>query len=740
MIAALALCVFMQTPPSPLDGFRANLASTKAQLDYHFQVGEFQGEGWKPWDEPMPPFAETIPDDRVVGRWACDGQTEYYSFASPPDVLERAAKDELRYDAGKVFYNVRFVPKTEFLWNGEIQCWHSESPHVRGRKGGDPRWSTVRAERIESNSLFRNVGGPFLWGFGAFPHELAAYDGVTPERRRCIRYERPLDVEIYKRSGRGDGWLQLEVFYDSQIGYLPRFVRSLSYDARADRCTTFEFFLKEARPCAAGGFVPWEWYNWFFQVERFGTKFPKYQYTDRIGPAPAVKGFAHYKADRLRSLAGPVALTDLAAVRSVRGVGGEVRLDRRPASLTLSEVTALLGKRLWMPPATRVPPLPIDLQEARRFDPVNQSSGQLMYRVLSALSVAVGCACAALWVLSRRRRHAARRPLLLIGCLILVGGCGKPTQPIAKIAGAYDNPIVYLPAAHSAIDMQLALRNDGNVSLRLEKVDGGCTCRKVDQSSLPAILLPGGIIRLPVAITSPRATGPHASRFDVLSDQGMLSVGASFVTLLDHEFEPQRLANTQIGEEESWTFALKHRFIGEGGPNPSAYKMAFPAGFRASVQAASGGSVSFAPKYHYAETVYRVNLEDRSFGRHSAAIELLDMNGKVARTIPVLWERVPYLSSIPTRVQLGKRPARVFLRCQDESVELTKVVSVPSGIEAVVSSPREVTVTLRNGASNIIDGWVEVQTTSESAKPLRFQVVRYAPDASEQLGVDRAER
>jgi hypothetical protein len=533
----------------------------------------------------------------------------------------------------------------------------------------------------------------------------------------------------------------LEVFYDSSIGYLPRFVRSLSYDPQADRCTTIEFFLKEARACPAGGFVPWEWYNWFFQVDRFRSRFPNYQYTDRIGPTPAVKGFAHYKADRLRSLAGQVALRDVVAVRSVIGVGGEVPLERPPASLTLPEMTALLGKKLWMPPQQQLPRLQFDLQEAHRFDPAtNRSPGGLTYFVLAALCLTAACACVAVRALARRRRHGSGWFLLVVGFIVVVAGCGKPPRPIAKIASAYDNPFVYLPATQYVTDMLLVLRNDGNVTLRVEKVDGGCTCRKVDQSSLPAVVQPGGVIKMPVAITSPRATGPQVSRFDVLSDHGTLGVGAPFVTLLDHDLAPQRLANTQIGEEEPWNFTLTHRFIAEGAPGSGAYEMRFPAGFRGSIRDTSGGSVPFAPKFQYAETVYRVTLEDRSLGRHSDVIELVDLTGKVVRTVPVLWERVPYLSSSPARVQLGKRAVRVFLRCPDESVELTRVISAPVGIDAVVSSSREVTVALSRGAANVIDGWVEVQKTYAPAKPLRFHVVRYAPDASERLGVDKAER
>ena len=70
---------------------------------------------------------------------------------------------------------------------------------------------------------------------------------------------------------------------------------------------------------------------------------------------------------------------------------------------------------------------------------------------------------------------------------------------------------------------------------------------------------------------------------------------------------------------------------------------------------------------------------------------------------------------------------RVFLRCPDQAVELTKILATPPGIKAVISSPSELTVTLEPGAPGVIDGVVEVATTAEGRPPLRVPVVRYAP-------------
>ena len=257
MLVVLMTCLILQTPPpGPLDGFRANFASIRAELDYDFQVGEFHDNGWRPWEEPLPEFVETRPDDRIVGHWACDGQAEYYLFSSPPDVLERARKEVPKQASGKVSYQVHFVPKTEFLWDGETVCWHLDNPN-RLTSASNQQWKTVTVESIESKSRFSTTKGPLSWGFGAFPHALERRRGTVPDQYRIVKSGRPLNVEVYKEATSvNNGWSQLEVYYDPSVGFLPRFVRRLSHDGRVDRAFVLEFFLADARPCVAAGSYP----------------------------------------------------------------------------------------------------------------------------------------------------------------------------------------------------------------------------------------------------------------------------------------------------------------------------------------------------------------------------------------------------------------------------------------------------------------------------------------------------
>jgi hypothetical protein len=91
-----------------------------------------------------------------------------------------------------------------------------------------------------------------------------------------------------------------------------------------------------------------------------------------------------------------------------------------------------------------------------------------------------------------------------------------------------------------------------------------------------------------------------------------------------------------------------------------------------------------------------------------------------------VWRRVEYLSAMPDRAFMGPRTLRVFLRCPDERVELTQVLSTPKGVRAIVSSPLEVNVMLTDDAPPIIDGVIIVGTTAKDRPPLRIPATRYS--------------
>ena len=199
------------------------------------------------------------------------------------------------------------------------------------------------------------------------------------------------------------------------------------------------------------------------------------------------------------------------------------------------------------------------------------------------------------------------------------------------------------------------------------------------------------------------------------TDVGNIACQASIQALPRHSVSPDSITLSSIYDNEGeQRFDLAHRVITEVSSDyePVELVPSDPAALKSSVIDVHEDTLGGSRLYKFRDTTYRVSLTDHTMGSHRA--ELLLRRGDPSQAIlsvPVVWQRVPLVSSIPQRVVLGKRPVRVFLRCPDESVELTRVVSSPPGVKAVITSPRELTVQPTDKVPEVLDTVVVVGTT-----------------------------
>jgi hypothetical protein len=105
-------------------------------------------------------------------------------------------------------------------------------------------------------------------------------------------------------------------------------------------------------------------------------------------------------------------------------------------------------------------------------------------------------------------------------------------------------------------------------------------------------------------------------------------------------------------------------------------------------------------------------------------------SGRTLAEAPLVWQRLPFLSSVPDRIALTSRPTRAFLRCPDESVELTRVLSTPPGVKAELDSPHSIRVTMTDDTPAKLQDYIEVGTTANGSQSSRIPVSRYSAVAS----------
>ncbi len=741
MLAIIAILTLLQSPPSsgpgPLDAFRANYASIKVDVQYQYTFGPPGPEVLSRLSHSkQPEYDESAGRDRwllarwgiskgeIDGQWSCDGSAEYFHYASPEWMFERACD----HNGGK-------LPNPLVNIFGEMELVADQSTAVGrwGRFGPTDRLFEGNPDPKDPGMPMRP--GPFRWGLGTpFPLEIGAAK-ATVKRRRSRRNGHPVEVEIYEYDRPAGSTIpsREEISYDPALGYLPRFVRGVG-EQDGGNASIFEMYLIAARPCAAGGFVPTEWYDLSYCVRDFSKRYPRYDDdtvfddADILYPVCFEYHMGHFRVTDFKDRTAPIAFEHLERVSGITTSDRQfIKFPPGTRSLTIPALKALLRAKSSHSPASSLPKLGVgptlDTAELNQF--ADQSQGRWSWWHVGACVLVVAVLCAT--ALVRRRISGRTLALLLLCCW--TGGCTPRTQPPVVNLNAHFIPDHVLFDIRSPFPaLKLVVQNTGNSQLQLRGADGGCSCRKINQSKLPALLPPGEKIALDVEFAA--APKMRLQGFSVTfdTDLGRFLAPVSLLTLPANQIDPSSFVVVlHEGHEKDWEFKLVHRAVFPGNePKPLA-TLEVPPEFTATRVGSHTEPVSLAPEWRFEDTTYRIALRDQALGIRKSFFILRGARGEKLIEVPAEWQRVPFLFTAPDRVVLGAHPVRVFLRCPDERVELTQIIAKPAGIRVVVSSVRELLVMLDDRAPDVIDGQVEVGTTASGRPPLKFPVVRYAP-------------
>ena len=708
MILFVVAMTMQGADPGPIDAFRANYAASKVEMDYHYRCGFAAasalapGRLWSTRDLVL----EEHPEFELEGRWSCDGLAEAYRHGAPASIAAEGRKALAKETkAGRV--KLTYTPSYEGIYDGEILTEHYFDEQIF------PSELSIFPVTDPPATIAGGCGPFSWWPSGPFPSLLkAVFPSITPTRGKSSRDGRALETEVYRLVHDGY-WTQLEISYDASVGYLPRFARLVA--AAGPAATVHEFYLIDAKLCVAGGFVPTEWYSTTLSFDSFTSDYPAYSPETVV--VPRRNSFVgHFKASTFVDRSRPVEMDRLAEVTVINAPGGQVRLGHNPRSLTLADVKAVVGPKLLESSESSLPTL--DAAELNELEAEPRGYWPIYLGILAAI---------ALGAFGLRRRHRGLTALLIVACL---PGCGRVGEPVAKVSATFlETPKLY-DLNDPIMPARLVVRNDGNVPLRLINGDGGCACREVDRSSFPLVIKPGEELAVTVKISHGRMSTPQVLPFTFETDQGTLGTTAPLYALPKHQLSPESPSAMLVEGNSGWSIDLIHRSIRKDGEPNEEVELIIPPEFELVSIAVKEGPIAGSFGYKYEDKKYRMDLRDNKLGLHKAAFRLVGRGQAPLAEASASWRRVPFLSSVPESLAIGGRPMRVFLRCSDEAVELTKVLEAPAGISAVLSSPREVTVRVVEGAPDSIRGEVVVATTAKDRPPLKIPIVRYSPAAS----------
>lgn len=714
MNSCLYLIVLAGLTPGPIDAFRANYAASKVELAYHYRCGNVGADailGDRLWSTPSLAMEEQT-ESEIFGRWSCDGTAEAYEYSAPEAIAERGRR-AIAGETGRI--KMLYRPSYEGIFDGETLAGHHFNEDLFHKE-------VVNIGLVKSPpAMISNGCGPFSWWANPpFPWMIQfGFPGIKPTYGQYTRNGYSLDAEVYRQDG-GKNFIQLEVSYDRSVSYLPRYARLAVV---GDYALVQEFYLVDAKPCNAGGVVPTEWYSTSIRVDR--SDFTAADYSFRTILKPLKRSFVgHFLASEFRSRSLPVALTKLETVKMVVAPGGSVKLKNNPRSLTLASMksdTAAFIK------ASVESPLPaLDLDELNKFENKTRSPAALIVCLVGA-TIGAG-------LLFWRRR----RPLGFCLLVATQSGCGQVGPPVAKLSATFsDSPKLY-DLNTLTVPLNLVIRNDGNVPLRIFKADGGCSCREVERSRFPASLDAGKSMSASVKVIHSRMFDPQAVSFSFETDRGTLTTALPLHVMPRRQLSPENPSAMISEGERDWTIELTDRSVSRRGEPHASATLNVPTEFELISSVVKPGTIAGLNEFSFEDTVYRVRLKDRSLGLRKCEFRLVGQDGNTVATSVASWKRSPFISSIPELLTINERPARAFLRCEDESVEMARIVGQPPGINAIIVAPREISVTLADGVSGSIAGEIEIQTTAESRPSLRIPVVRYAgPLSQTPLGSDK---
>ena len=225
-------------------------------------------------------------------------------------------------------------------------------------------------------------------------------------------------------------------------------------------------------------------------------------------------------------------------MNNILAPGGVVFPKNGLVSMTLTQLKSTLGVEAT---ATNRPTIPkIDVAEQHEFARSKGNSSWVFYYTLAGLVLA-GVAA----FLIRRRYMVS----ILLLTLIPLNGCGR--KPVPRLTAAFDHPRVLYDPSRPILNLDLLICNAGNQTLRIIKIDAGCSCRHVNPDQLPAALKPGQQLRVAVGMTGGRNFSPQSYLFTFTTDQGQLTAPVALFSLPTHYLSPDTVTLSGLNDKST---------------------------------------------------------------------------------------------------------------------------------------------------------------------------------------------
>jgi hypothetical protein len=591
-----------------LDGFRANLSSIEASVEFTYRVGFARSAevcAGRVWSKGTVNLVRENKSLFVSGRWESDGNVERL-VNLPSD--ERAREIESAREKG-----LNQIP------GGEAEEFLLDSELVAGHKLAEA-YVTVAPATLSGAQ--NHLITPFSWFLDRFPHDFERLQSSVPpgSQRSMLRgvhggYATE-DLILSVSTEDGDG--HYVIAFDSSLQLLPRFDRRCEVWRENDTATINEMYLLDARRCKAGGFVPVEWVRLSFDIPDFKKTYPHFDPQGDLECPTTEVYCTHFRATTFQDTNPYPRLHREEGFILVASAGGTVRLPDSPTSLSMDDVRRIMGQKAFAQP----PPGPtINLAEVEEFEKPRRR--WTTWLTSAGLVLAGGL----LLVAAYRRLRSIKVLGLLVAILIPVGcapSAARQSPPLeARIDAAFHDENVLIDNSYPEVVLSLHIRNTGNCELLVTGVTPSCLCSLADESVFPACLKPGQGIVTNAKVEKRYNYQRLGIVWTFQTDHGEVQAISHVLMIPSARITPYQQGHPGITTGEPHVFkVLVQQVAHEADPWPEAQLLA-PEGGLGIAQTDERSGPGPAQGFRFLERRYGIAVCDETLGDHKKELSVL---------------------------------------------------------------------------------------------------------------------
>jgi len=496
--------------PNAIDGLKANGNSVKVEANFSYGFALFD---WNYTEDLLKMHKEgfepiTRPALQLRGSWGCDGRVERFM------VKERLAAWDL---------DVKTHDPYEALFDGQIFAYYWMNPKHAG------------IEVRRTNVATVNVFGPFAWWLVPFNQVIEVEYSRQPGRTEKRHYGKELYNYLQYVEPVGETRNVLDVFCDPSWNFVPRYARISMFDAKNDIFVAKDVVITKVQQCKAGGFFPTEWFDRFFSVRKFSSKYGRNYDSFAVQGEGKIK-LGHFKVESYSDITTPVSLSIDASPRPIGGLGGFVVNDQsRP---TLADLTSHLGKKIDQNPS------------GLKLNSINpEKETQKSYRSSRIGLVGFGVVSLVSFSVLMFRLKLRTKQLLLLWPLLCLAGCDRTTNstvgqpgPLPKLTVVFDPAIVFCKAQDKSLESSIVVKNFDTKPIIIYEIDGGCSCRNVEKSSLPITIDTNGHKQLGIKLSRKEDYQDQHIQFSLSTSKGKVTFVSGLTIIPEVKIIPENIS------------------------------------------------------------------------------------------------------------------------------------------------------------------------------------------------------